>query len=154
MRLALFEPDIPQNTGTLMRLCACLGVAMDIIEPCGFVLSDKNLRRAGMDYIPHLEMTRHLNWDAFRASSTGARLVLMTTKSSESFLKFSFRPNDILIAGRESAGVPEEVHQACDARVLVPMQPGMRSLNVALASALVLGEALRQTNGYPHETAS
>lgn len=149
MRLALYEPDIPQNTGTLMRLCACLGVALDIIEPCGFILSDKNLRRAGMDYIDHLDMTKHLNWAAFKTTQAGKRLVLMSTKAGGSFLDFAFQPDDILIAGRESAGVPDHVHAACDARVLVPMQPGLRSLNVALASALVLGEALRQTGQYP-----
>ena len=149
MRLALFEPDIPQNTGTLMRLCACLGVPLDIIEPCGFILSDKNLRRAGMDYIEHLEMAKHLNWESFKGASVGKRLVLMSTKASEPFHEFKFQPDDILIAGRESAGVPEHVHAECDARVFIPMQPGMRSLNVALASGIVLGEALRQTGGYP-----
>lgn len=153
MRLALYEPDIPQNTGTLMRLCACLGVPLDIIEPCGFILSDKNLQRAGMDYIDHLDMTKHLNWAAFKTASAGTRpkgrLVLMSTKASGSFLDFQFQSGDILIAGRESAGVPESVHAECDARVLIPMQPGLRSLNVALASGIILGEALRQTKGYP-----
>ena len=149
MRLALFEPDIPQNTGTLMRLCACMNVPMDIIEPCGFILSDKNLKRAGMDYIEHLDMTKHINWEAFRAAHADKRLVLLSTKASESFIDFKFQPNDILIAGRESAGVPENVHQACASRVFIPMQTGLRSLNVALASAIVLGEALRQTKQYP-----
>ena len=149
MRLALYEPDIPQNTGTLMRLCACLGVPLDIIEPCGFILSDKNLRRAGMDYIDHLDMTKHLNWEAFKAASAGRRLVLMSTKAGGSFLDFEFRTGDVLIAGRESAGVPGHVHAECDARVFVPMKSGMRSLIVALASGIVLGEALRQTKGYP-----
>jgi tRNA (cytidine/uridine-2'-O-)-methyltransferase len=149
MRLALFEPDIPQNTGTLMRLCACLNVPLDIIEPCGFILSDKNVKRAGMDYIEHLEMTKHLNWEAFKAASAGKRLVLLSTKASGSFLDFSFGKDDVLIAGRESAGVPEHVHTECASRVFVPMKSGMRSLNVALASSIVLGEALRQTNKYP-----
>lgn len=149
MRLALFEPDIPQNTGALMRLCSCLGVPLDIIEPCGFALSDKNLKRAGMDYIDRLDLTRHASWDAFCAPAPG-RLVLLTTKTEQSFLDFAFTPDDILIAGRESAGVPDHVHAACAARVTVPMMAGLRSLNVALASALVLGEALRQTKGYPH----
>jgi tRNA (cytidine/uridine-2'-O-)-methyltransferase len=149
MRLALYEPDIPQNTGALMRLCACLGVPLDIIEPCGFILSDKNLRRAGMDYIDQLDMTKHLNWEAFKTAAAGKRLVLMSTKASGSFLDFAFQPDDILIAGRESAGVPEDVHTACNARVLIPMQPGLRSLNVALASGIILGEALRQTKQYP-----
>jgi tRNA (cytidine/uridine-2'-O-)-methyltransferase len=149
MRLALFEPDIPQNTGTLMRLCACLKVPMDIIEPCGFLLSDKNLKRAGMDYLEHLELTRHLDWEAFKEATAGKRLVLLSTKGSDSFLDFKFQSNDILIAGRESAGVPEEVYRHCAARVKIPMAASTRSLNVALASALVLGEALRQTGGYP-----
>jgi tRNA (cytidine/uridine-2'-O-)-methyltransferase len=149
MRLALFEPDIPQNTGTLMRLCACLKVPLDIIEPCGFLLSDKNLRRAGMDYLGHLDLTRHLDWNAFKQAAAGKRLVLMSTKSSGSFLDFTFRSDDILIAGRESAGVPEPVHQQCAARVKIPMIAEARSLNVALAAGIVLGEALRQTGGYP-----
>ena len=149
MRLALYEPDIPQNTGTLMRLCACMNVPMDIIEPCGFILSDKNLRRAGMDYIDHLDLTKHLDWAAFKTAAAGRRLVLLSTKSSDSFLDFRFGADDVLIAGRESAGVPEHVHQACAARVFIPMKSGMRSLNVALASAIVLGEALRQTGKYP-----
>lgn len=149
MRLALYEPDIPQNTGTLMRLCACLDVGMDIIEPCGFLLSDKNLRRAGMDYLDKLSMTRHASWQAFRAARQGSRIVLLTTKTDVAYTGFQFAPGDILLAGRESAGVPEDVHDACDARVTVPMAAGLRSLNVAIASAMVLGEALRQTAGFP-----
>src|SRR3954469_5099876 len=115
MRLALFEPDIPQNAGALMRFCACLNVPMDIIEPCGFILSDKNLRRAGMDYVEHLNLTKHLNWEAFKAARANARFVLMSTKASQPFLDFKFGANDILIAGRESAGVPEQVHRECHA---------------------------------------
>jgi tRNA (cytidine/uridine-2'-O-)-methyltransferase len=149
MRLALFEPDIPQNTGTLMRLCACMGVSLDIIEPCGFLLTDKNLKRAGMDYLDMLDMTRHASWTAFRAAHEQSRLVLMTTKAAGSFLDFAFAPGDVLIAGRESAGVPDDVHAACAARVTVPMAKGVRSLNVAVASAMILGEALRQTHSYP-----
>jgi tRNA (cytidine/uridine-2'-O-)-methyltransferase len=149
MRLALFEPDIPQNAGTLMRLCACLKVPMDIIEPCGFLLSDKTLKRAGMDYIDHLDLTRHLDWESFKKVNAGKRLVLLSTKSSGSFLDFKFQTGDVLIAGRESSGVPEHVFQYCTAQVKVPMVAAVRSLNVALASALVLGEALRQTGGYP-----
>lgn len=149
LRLALYEPDIPQNTGTLMRLCACLGVAMDIIEPCGFVLSDKNLRRAGMDYLDHLDLQRHNSWQAFRQHHSNRRLVLMTTKTETSFLDFSFHPDDILIAGRESAGVPDDVHNICDARVTIPMMPQLRSINVAIASSIILSEALRQTGLYP-----
>lgn len=149
MRLALYEPDIPQNTGTLMRLCACLGVPMDIIEPCGFVLSDKNLKRAGMDYLEHLTLTKHLNWEAFKATHTGNRIVLLSTKASVPHTDFQFQSGDTLLLGRESAGVPEYVHDYCEQRVRIPMAPGLRSLNVALAGALVLGEALRQTKGYP-----
>jgi tRNA (cytidine/uridine-2'-O-)-methyltransferase len=149
MRLALFEPDIPQNTGTLMRLCACLGVPLDIIEPCGFILSDKNLKRAGMDYIGSLDMTRYNSWQAFQAALPGRRRVLMTTKAALNFTDFDFHPDDILIAGRESAGVPEAVHEACDARVTIPMAAGLRSLNVAVAAAIVLSESLRQTGQFP-----
>lgn len=149
MRLALFEPDIPQNTGTLMRLCACLGVPLDIIEPCGFLLTDKNLKRAGMDYLGRLDMARHAGWEDFRAARRQQRLVLMTTKAADSFLGFSFRPGDVLVAGRESAGVPDAVHAACAARVMIPMSPGVRSLNVAVAASMVLGEALRQTGQFP-----
>ena len=149
MRLALFEPDIPQNTGAMMRLCACLNVPMDIIEPCGFILSDKNLRRVGMDYLDHLAMTRHLNWEAFKTATAGNRLVLLSTKSKTSFLGFSFSPNDILITGRESAGVPNYVRQQCEADIRIPMITGVRSLNIAHAATIVLSEALRQTNGFP-----
>lgn len=149
MRLALYEPDIPQNAGTLMRLCACLGVPLDIIEPCGFLLTDKNLKRAGMDYLAHLDMARHAGWDAFHAARGGARLILLTTKSQDSFLDFAFRRDDILIAGRESAGVPDHVHAACDARITVPMVNGVRSLNVAVASAIALSEAMRQCGLFP-----
>ena len=149
MRLALYQPDIPQNTGTLMRLCACLNVAMDIIEPCGFLLSDKNLKRAGMDYIEHLDMVRHMNWESFKTAHTGKRIVLLTTKTEQSFLDFKFFPDDVLLAGRESAGVPDDVHNACDARITIPMAAGVRSLNVAVAASMVLSEGLRQTRQFP-----
>ena len=149
MRLALFEPDIPQNAGTLMRLCACLGVSLDIIEPCGFLLTDKNLKRAGMDYLDRLDMTRHASWAAFRSAQAGGRLVLLTTKADTSFLDFKFARKDVLIAGRESKGVPEDVHAACPARITIPMVPGMRSLNVAVAASMALSEALRQTGLFP-----
>ena len=149
MRLALYQPDIPQNAGTLMRLCACMDVAMDIIEPCGFVLSDKNLRRAGMDYLEGLDLTRHADFPAFRAHHAARRLVLLTTKSDMPYTSFDFRADDILLAGRESLGVPQDVHDAADARVTIPMAGGMRSLNVAIASAMVLGETLRQTRKAP-----
>jgi tRNA (cytidine/uridine-2'-O-)-methyltransferase len=144
MRLALFEPDIPQNAGTIMRLAACLGLPLDIIEPCGFLLTDKNLKRAGMDYLGHLDMTRHAGFETFRAARAHNRLVLLTTKAATPYTAFDFSPEDILIAGRESAGVPDAVHAACPARVVIPMAPGLRSLNVAVALGMVAGEAVRQ----------
>lgn len=148
MHLALFEPDIPQNTGALIRLGACLGVPIDIIEPCGFLWSESKLRRAGMDYLDRAEVNRHPSWQAFRAARRGVRLVLLTTKAAQPYTGFAFQPSDILLLGRESAGVPDEVHEAVDARLLVPMRPGLRSLNVALAAAMVVGEGLRQTGGF------
>jgi tRNA (cytidine/uridine-2'-O-)-methyltransferase len=150
MRLALFQPDIPQNAGAIVRLGACLGVPVDIIEPCGFVLSDRRLRRAGMDYLDSAALARHESWAAFRAShDPAARLVLLTTAATMPYHHFAFRRDDTIVLGRESAGVPPEVHAASAARLLIPMRPGMRSLNVALAAAMVLGEALRQTNLFP-----
>ena len=147
MRIALFEPDIPQNTGTILRLAACLGVEAHIIEPAGFPTSDRAFRRAGMDYVNHVTIVRHPNWDAFEAwrKRGGLRLVLFTTRASMSYLDHTFRPEDVLLFGRESAGVPERVHQAADARLLIPMRQGLRSLNVAMACAMAVGEALRQT---------
>ena len=150
MRLALFEPDIAPNAGALMRLSACLGVAMDLIEPAGFVLDDRRLRRAVMDYRERLDLTRHADWTAFRRASAGrGRLVLLTTRASLPYTRFAFAGDDILLVGRESAGVPDHVHAAADARIVVPMAEGARSLNVALAAAMVLGEALRQTDRFP-----
>lgn len=148
LRLALYQPDIPQNAGSMMRLCACLGVALDLIEPCGFLLSDRNFRRAGMDYLASLDLTRHASWNAFEARVPG-RVLLLTTKASTPYFGFSFAPSDTLLVGRESAGVPDEVHEAAHARLAVPMREGMRSLNVAQAAAMVLGEALRQTGLFP-----
>lgn len=148
MRLALYQPDIPQNAGSLMRLCACLGVAMDIIEPCGFLLSDRNFRRAGLDYRAGVDLRRHESWTAF-SSQNRSRLVLLSTKAALPYTDFAFAAGDTLLVGRESAGVPDEVHQAADARLLIPMLAGMRSLNVAQAAAMVLGEALRQTALFP-----
>ncbi|WP_452032096.1 tRNA (cytidine(34)-2'-O)-methyltransferase [Azospirillum palustre] len=145
LRLVLFEPDIPQNAGTLMRLAAGLGVALDLIEPCGFVLDDRRLRRAGMDYLDHLDWTRHSSWAAYRAAPQGGRLVLLTTRAAIPYTDFRFAPGDRLLVGRESAGVPDEVHDAADARLVIPMVPPARSLNVAVSAAMVLGEALRQT---------
>lgn len=152
MRLALYQPDIPQNTGALLRLGACLGVPLDIIEPCGFLLDDKRLRRAGLDYLGAADFRRHASWEAFRADCRG-RLVLLTTRAELAYTAFAYRPDDVLLVGRESAGVPATVHEAVAARVRVPLRAGLRSLNVALAAAMVLGEALRQTGRFPGETA-
>jgi tRNA (cytidine/uridine-2'-O-)-methyltransferase len=148
VRLALFQPDIAPNAGTLIRLGACLGVPVDIIEPCGFVLSDARFRRAGMDYLEMAAVTRHVSWEAFRGALSG-RLVLLTSKGSDPYTGFSFEPEDTLLLGRESAGVPDDVHASVDARLRIPLKPGLRSLNVAQAGAMVLGEALRQTKGFP-----
>ncbi|GAA4249896.1 tRNA (cytidine(34)-2'-O)-methyltransferase [Azospirillum formosense] len=149
MRLVLFEPDIPQNAGTLMRLAAGLGVPLDLIEPCGFVLDDRKLRRAGMDYIDQLSLVRHSSWAAYRALPQGGRLVLLTTRGAVPYTDFAFAPDDRIMVGRESAGVPDEVHAAADARLVIPLMPPARSLNVALSAAMVLGEALRQTAALP-----
>ncbi len=150
MRLALYQPDIPQNAGTMLRLAACLGVPVDLIEPAGFVMTEKHLRRAGMDYLEHTELVRHPSWQAFinRPERQG-RLVLLTTRADTTSVDFRFAADDTLIVGRESAGVPDAVHQFVDAAVRVPMVAGLRSLNVAVAAAMVLGEALRQTNQLP-----
>ena len=136
----------------MMRLAACLGVPLDIIEPCGFALDDRKLRRVGMDYVDHLSLTRHDSWEAFLQRRTG-RLLLLTTAARLSYTTFPFEPDDILLVGRESAGAPQEVHTTVDARLRVPMQAGTRSLNVSLAAAMVLGEALRQTNQIPGDVA-
>lgn len=147
LRIALYQPDIPGNAGTLLRLGACLGIGVDIIEPAGFVLSDANLRRAGMDYIAKAMLTRHVNWTHFEAwrAGTGRRLVLASTKAAMPYTDFTFRPDDILLFGRESAGVPDDVHEKADTRLLIPMQAGQRSLNMAVSAAMITGEALRQT---------
>jgi tRNA (cytidine/uridine-2'-O-)-methyltransferase len=156
MRIALYEPDIPQNTGTILRLCACFGIEAHIIEPAGFVASDRAFRRAGMDYLDAVTIVRHRSWSGFDAwrRGVGHRLVLFTTTAPLSYLDYTYKADDILLFGRESAGVPPEVHAAADARVVIPMRPGLRSLNVAVAAAMAAGEALRQTgamrsrNGY------
>lgn len=146
IRIALYQPDIPQNTGTLLRFGACLNVPVDIIGPAGFTLNDKALRRAGMDYLDQAAMTTHVSWSAFcdDPAVRRSRLVLLTTKSDVAYTSFTFRKNDILLLGRESAGVPDSVHEAVAERVTIPMQNGVRSLNMALAAAMVTGEALRQ----------
>jgi tRNA (cytidine/uridine-2'-O-)-methyltransferase len=149
MRLALYQPDIPQNTGSILRLAACLGVAVDIIEPCGFVLDDRRLKRAGMDYLGQAEIARHSSWEAYTGFSRPGRLVLLSTKARLPYHRFAFEDADTLLLGRESAGVPQAVADYADALVLIPMRPGLRSLNVALAAALALGEALRQTGQLP-----
>lgn len=149
MRIALFEPEIAGNVGAVLRLGACLGVAVDLIEPMGFMWDDRRVRRAAMDYIDHVEIVRHAGFDAFRAAIGGARLVLFTTKSQVSAYDFAYRPDDVLIFGKESAGVPPAVAAACDAQVRIPMRPAVRSMNLATSAALALGEGLRQTACLP-----
>ena len=149
MRLVLFEPDIPQNTGAILRLAACFGVAVDVIEPCGFVWNEPRMRRAGMDYLDAVEVRRHVSWTAYRATAADGRLVLLTTRADRPYTDFAFRTGDRLLLGRETSGAPAAVHEAADARLAVPMRPGLRSLNLALAAAIVLGEALRQTGELP-----
>ena len=151
IRIALYQPDIAQNTGTILRLCACLGLEAHIIEPAGFPVSDRHFRRAGMDYLDQVTIVRHVDWNAFEEWRRGkaARLVLFTTRGTVSYLQHEFRDGDVLLFGRESAGVPDEVHDAADARVLIPLREGLRSLNVAMSVAMAAGEALRQTGGMP-----
>ncbi len=152
MRLALYQPDIPQNAGTILRLAACTGVPVDIIGPAGFDVSDRALKRAGLDYLTHADIHHHVSWEAFLAdrqrTRSDARLILLSAHAEMPYCDFEFHPGDILLAGRESAGTPDHVHQAADARVTIPIRPPLRSLNVAVAVAMVLGEALRQTNGF------
>jgi tRNA (cytidine/uridine-2'-O-)-methyltransferase len=153
MRLALYEPDIPQNAGAILRLGACLGVGVDIIEPCGFGLDDRRLRRAGLDYAARAALERHASWEAFLAARGTGRLVLLTTQGDVVYHRFVYEGGDTLLLGRESAGVPAPVHRRADARLRVPLVPAARALNVALAAAIVLGEALRQTGGLPGDEA-
>ncbi len=150
MRLALFQPDIPQNTGTLLRLGACLDLPIDIIEPCGFLFNEKALIRAGMDYLDFASYRRHDSWEdflKFRAQNSQeyGRIVLMTTKAGQPYTDFKFQENDVILMGRESAGVPEEVHHIADARITIPMAPQARSINMAVSASMAIGEALRQT---------
>ena len=151
MQLALYEPDIAHNTGTILRLCACLGVTAHIIAPAGFPLSDRAFRRAGMDYLDQVTLRRHDSWTAFDAWRRGEerKLLLFTTRATTSYLDRRFGSEDVLLFGRESSGVPDAVHAAADARLTIPMRPGLRSLNVAMACAMAVGEALRQTGGHP-----
>lgn len=146
LRIALYQPDIPGNTGTILRMAACFGIGVDVIEPAGFDISDRALKRAGMDYLEQAALTRHANWEQFQQwrLSEKRRLLLFSTKAAEPYTQFSFRRGDILLLGRESAGVPDEVHLAADARLIIPMVPGARSLNLALSAAIATGEALRQ----------
>lgn len=147
LSIALYQPDIAGNTGTILRLAACLGLAVDVIEPAGFDLSDRNLRRAGMDYLASVQLTRHIDWKHFEAwrAASGRRLILASTKAAGLYTDFAYRPDDILLFGRESAGVPDHVHETAEGRVLIPMQPSQRSINVAMSAAMIAGEALRQT---------
>ncbi|TAD88944.1 MAG: tRNA (cytidine(34)-2'-O)-methyltransferase [Alphaproteobacteria bacterium] len=146
MRLVLFQPDIPQNTGTLLRLGAALGVGVDVIEPCGFVWSDRHLRRAGMDYLDQVDLRRWSSWKAYQVAPHTGRLVLLTTSATLAYPCFAFAREDRLLLGRESGGVADPQREAADAAIAIPMHPPARSLNVAIAAAMVLGEALRQTN--------
>ncbi len=150
MRLALYQPDQAGNVGTILRLAACLGVAVDVIEPCGFAFSDRALKRAGMDYVEIAAMTRHSGWESFEASASG-RLVLMTTRGATLLPSAHFEPGDILLMGSESSGVPDAVHARAQLRVRIPQAPGTRSLNIAVAAGIALAEALRQTDGWPDD---
>jgi tRNA (cytidine/uridine-2'-O-)-methyltransferase len=153
MHIALYQPDIAQNTGTILRLCACFGIDAHIIEPAGFPASDRAFRRAGMDYLDEVRLTRHASWDAFLRwrgdRNPVLRLIAFSTAGAHSYLDHAFLPDDILLFGRESAGLPQDVHAAADARLRIPMRPGLRSLNVAIAAAMAAGEALRQIGGFP-----
>lgn len=144
MKLALFQPDIPQNVGAAIRLCACMDLGLDIIEPCGFPWDKRKIAQSAMDYIDTIDIQKHSSWGKFVAANSNARLVLMTTKASQNYLDFDFHENDILLAGRESAGVPEHVHEQCNDRIKIEMQKKMRSLNIVNASSMIIGEALRQ----------
>ena len=144
LHLALYQPEIPQNTGAAMRLTACMGMPLDIIDPCGFLWDDAKIRRSAMDYIDYCDIRRHDNWQAFRTKYADQRIILLTTKSDQSYLNFAFQDGDILLAGQESAGAPESVHQSVDARITIPMTSGPRSMNVINACSMIVGEALRQ----------
>ena len=158
MRLALYQPDIPQNTAAILRLAACFGVAVDVIEPCGFVFDDRRLRRVGMDYLQHVTLTRHASWDRYldtRRAPDGVsgRLILLSTSGDTLYTAVRYAADDTLMLGRESAGVSDEVRAAADTVARIPVAPEVRSLNVAIAAAIALGEALRQTGEFPEERA-
>lgn len=144
LHLALFQPEIPQNTGAAMRLCACMGIPLDVIEPCGFVWDEAKIRRSAMDYIDHVTIKKHANWHAFTNHYPKNRVLLLTTKSDQSYLDFAFKPGDILLAGQESAGAPPFVHEQVHARLTIPMSGAVRSMNVVNACSMVIGEAIRQ----------
>jgi tRNA (cytidine/uridine-2'-O-)-methyltransferase len=147
IEIALYQPDIAPNAGSILRMCACFGLNCRVIEPAGFVMTDSAFRRAGMDYLDRAALIREPSWAAYRQATAGRRSVLLTTKAPLAYWDFAFRAGDILLMGRESSGVPDHVHQAVEARVTIPMRPGLRSLNVAMACAMVTGEALRQLGG-------
>jgi tRNA (cytidine/uridine-2'-O-)-methyltransferase len=149
VEIALYQPDIGPNAATILRMCACFGLACRIIEPAGFVMTDSAFRRAGMDYLDRAALVSDPSWNAFLTATAGRRRVLLTTRSAMPYTDFAFRAGDILLMGRESAGVPDSVHDAVEARLLIPMRPGLRSLNVAMACAIATAEALRQTGGFP-----
>ncbi|HCI48567.1 MAG: hypothetical protein A2621_04255 [Alphaproteobacteria bacterium RIFCSPHIGHO2_01_FULL_41_14] len=149
MRLCLYQPEIAQNTGTLLRLAACMGVGMEIIEPCGFTFTDAKLRRSGMDYRDRVDLKRHFSWDHFLKDKPQGRLIALDGKGEETHISFQFNPNDLLLLGQEGDGLPDAVLHQCDHRVRIPLVPGLRSLNVAIAGAMVLNEALRQTHQFP-----
>jgi tRNA (cytidine/uridine-2'-O-)-methyltransferase len=154
IRLALYEPDIAPNVGTILRLAACFDLGVDIVEPCGFVWSEPKLRRAGMDYLDRVDLVRHTSWTRYMAASRPPRLVLLTTKGATPLPDFRFAPGDTLLLGRESAGVPDAVHDAADSRVVIPVAAGARSLNVAIAAGIAAGEALRQLGAFPERRTS
>lgn len=145
MKITLYQPDIPQNVGAMIRLCACMNVGLDIIEPCGFLWDARKIRQSAMDYYDAIEIKKHKNWESFAEHNHNRRTILMTTKASENYLDFEFSSDDILLAGRESAGVPDEIHAAVDGRIFIPMANNLRSLNIVNATSMILGEALRQT---------
>ena len=150
MRIALYQPDIPQNTGNILRLAACLGLSVDIIEPTGYIFDDKRFKRSSMDYINHVDYKKYIDWDSFYKWSKEQhfRLILLTTKSQKKYYEYQYKNNDILLFGRESAGVPKKIHQCVNERLLIPMQKGLRSLNVSSAASMIAGEAIRQLNSY------
>lgn len=146
IKIALFQPDIPQNVGAMMRLCACMGCGLEIIEPCGFPWDTRKIRQSALDYYDYVKLTRHDGWAAFTEQMADkGRIILLTTKGDRVYTDFTYQPGDVLLAGRESAGAPDYVHQAAAARLMIPMRSGFRSMNIVNATAMVLGEALRQT---------